>query len=245
MNHYDVKSHARAIFKHMLNKVVRKGLLKQPEHIKSLKKLFLSKRNGNFAKVFLKINLWCKALCGLKKITNYRRQKITYGKKIAHYNEILKYTISRQKFGMLNKDYLSVLNAMGITKLNINGRSLDQSDFRINDMKSLMADKDNYREESISEGPDSEFFELTPLGKRVEENKNLEMFQKEKLALDFYAHTLVMKFFVSLKMNLIETQRLEHTVIEYQKEVKRNIYLKPIFHQLQTLPYLMSRGLEI
>merc|ERR1711976_263024 len=131
---------------------------------------------------------------------------------------------------------------MGITKLNMNGRNLDQSDFRINDMKAVMADKDNYKEDSISEGPDSDFFELTPLGANVEENKNFEMFQKEKLALDFYAHTLVMKFFVSLKMNLIETRRLEHQVIEYQREVKRNIYLKPLFYHLQAIPYLMSRG---
>lgn len=245
MNHYDVKVHARAIFKQMLNKVVRKGLLKQPEHIRSLKKLYISKRNGNFAKAFFKINLWCKAFCGLKKITNYKRQKITYAKKICHYNAILKHTISRQKFGQLNKDYQSVLAAMGITKLNAHGRTLENSDFRINDIKNRMEGKEGQIDESISDGPDSDFFELTPLGARVEDNKNLEMYQKEKLALDFYAHTLVMKFFVSLKMNLIETQRLSDTVIQYQNEVKRNIYLRPLFFHLQTVPYLMERGLEI
>ena len=68
MTHYEVKPHARSIFKQMLNKIVKRGFLQKKNHISSLHRLFLSKRNNNYSKSFLKILLITKAFTALKKI---------------------------------------------------------------------------------------------------------------------------------------------------------------------------------
>lgn len=239
MTHYEVKPHARSIFKQMLNKIVKRGFLKKNQHIGSLKRLFLSKRNNNYAKSFNSIFLISKSFCALKKITKLRHTRLAFLKKVAHYNALLKHSISRQKFGFLSKDYLSILSGLGIARLG----SIKSSQANL-DHWGKYADREA-NDDSISEGPDFEYWGngKVPLGKDSEECHNVDRDFKQKLAIDFYGHTLAMKMFLGLKIEMVDGRGARERLLKGFWRVKREIYLGRLFQALEMVPYLMSKGL--
>lgn len=98
MNDYEVKPKSRLVFKQMLNKIAKKGLLKHNDHLFALKRLFIKKRNNNFSKSFRRITLFTKAMLALKKVI--RAKRVTFQKKLLAYTAILQTEIAKHTFGV-------------------------------------------------------------------------------------------------------------------------------------------------